>query len=327
MTESLNGTHLDGASSEEVSVGDVRTIAGFWRRLAACLMDSMLLGVLGGIAGFFLAEEFVRLGSWGRLLGFLVSLVYFGVLNSRLGNGQTLGKRIFGIKVVSSDGALLSVSRSFLRFFPLGLAWFLNGAPFSASVLFSTWIYVLSIPVFGVGLSVIYLYLFNRPSRQSLHDLMVGSFVVKSTATDPVPLKRPGTIHIVVCIVFMIASVVTPFFTKELASDEPFSSMAKIYRAVDAEPFLFYSQVSKGMSNADRGRAATFLNIVAYCKDPDIENIGRAKDLAALAIAADKSAMSLDSIQVVLVYGYDIGIASAWRSQSYMHSPTQWLEQ
>jgi hypothetical protein len=69
------------------------------------------------------------------------------------------------------------------------------------------------------------------------------------------------------------------------------------------------------------------LNITAYAKDPDIENAERAKHLAKLALAVDASATTLDVVQVTLVYGYDIGIASSWKSHNYGHSPAEWVAQ
>ena len=35
--------------------------------------------------------------------------------------------------------------------------------------------------------------------------------------------------------------------------------------------------------------------------------------------------MQVDVLQVTLIYGYDIGIASAQRSQSYAHAPAEWI--
>ena len=308
---------------------DVRTIAGFWRRLGAFLLDCLLLGVIGAALGFLLTEEVVRLGPWGRLLGFLVALAYFGTLNSKITGGQTLGKRLLKVKVVAKDGTPLSVPTAFLRFLPLGAPWFLNNAQFSESVLFSPWLYVLAVAIFGIGLSVIYLYIFNRTSRQSLHDLLVGSYVVAAEATGPVVAAAPSRVHLAVCALLIVAAGIAPYFMKNLAASEPFASLMNVYHAVNSEPWVVSSKVNKGqtfMTTTGGGRRTiTHLSITAYSKDPDIKNVERAKQLAALALSADSSARGLDVIQVTLVYGYDIGIASAWRSQNHTHTPAEWL--
>src|SRR6266567_4130817 len=71
-----------------------RPIASFWRLLGAFFLDSIILG----IAAFVLAIPFFstlsRLGPYGRLVGIFLALPYYGILNSRIGDGQTLGKRI-----------------------------------------------------------------------------------------------------------------------------------------------------------------------------------------------------------------------------------------
>lgn len=316
--------------STDQSSGD-QIIAGFWRRLVAFFLDCLLLGAIGVAVGFFFTDELARLGPWGRLLGFSVAMAYFGTLNSRLTGGQTLGKRLLKIRVVAKDGAPLTVLKSFLRFLPLGAPWFLNNAQFSESVLFSFWIYVLSIIIFGVGLSVVYLYLFNRESRQSLHDLLVDSYVVSVGATGPVASTALWRVHIAVCVLLVVASGVTPYFTKNLAASEPFASLMNIQRSVSSEPWVVRTQVNEGktfIATTNKGKSTTtYLSITAFSKDRDIENAARAKRLANLALSTDSSVASLDVIQVTLVYGYDIGIASSWRSQKSAHSPAEWLAQ
>ena len=297
----------------------------------AFFLDCVLLGIIGLAVGFFFADELVHLGPWGRLLGFSVAIAYFGSLNSRLNGGQTFGKWLLKIKVVTKDCVPLSVRLSFLRFLPLGAPWFLNNAQFSESVLFSFWIYLLSVVIFGIGLSVIYLYVFNRKSRQSLHDLLVGSYVVSAEATGPIVRARPWRLHLAVCALLLVASSILPYFATNLAAREPFASLTNIYRAVNAEPWVVNTQVNKGQtfrSSTDRGQStSTYLSITAYSKDSDIENAERARRLATLALSADGSAANLSVINVILVYGYDIGISSSWRSHFTTHSPAEWLAQ
>ncbi len=81
-----------------------RKICGFWRRVAALMIDSLPLGVVGLVMGWFFFDALAQLGSGGRLLGFAIALLYFGILNSSVGRGQTLGKRAMGIEVVDGAG-------------------------------------------------------------------------------------------------------------------------------------------------------------------------------------------------------------------------------
>jgi len=309
---------------------NTRTIAGFWRRLGAFFLDCLLLGAIGAVAGILLIDEFVRLGPWGRLVGFCVALVYFGALNSRLTGGQTLGKRLLKVKVVGKDGSPLPVPKSFLRFLPLGAAWFLNNAQFSDSVLLSPWLYVFAVAIFGIGLSVVYLFIFNKTTRQSLHDVMVGSYVVSATSAGPVEAASLSRVHLAVCAVLLIASGITPYITKGFDASEPFLSLLNVQRSVGSEPWVVHAKVQKGTSTTSTGKGtntSTYLNVTAYLKDSDIQSTERAKQLATLALSADSSSRTLNIIQVNLVYGYDIGIASVWNSHNHARTPAGWLAQ
>jgi len=81
-----------------VNVTDEEWIAGFWRRIGALFIDAIILGTVGFCLGVFLEKEFVQLGRLGRLIGFGTALSYFGILNSRMFGGQTIGKK-FSISV------------------------------------------------------------------------------------------------------------------------------------------------------------------------------------------------------------------------------------
>jgi uncharacterized RDD family membrane protein YckC len=299
--------------------------AGAWRRLGAFLIDGVLIGLVGISAGYFLFDAFVDIGVWGRLLGFLVSLVYFGTLNSRLGHGQTVGKRILKIKVTAADGSALSIQKAILRFAVIGTPWFLNGAWFPAGVLESPLIYLLSVLVFGAGLSIVYLFIFNRPTRQSLHDLAAGSYVVPAESTAPNATQSPGRVHLIVVSILLVASMALPYFTKGLVAKEPFAALMQAYEAVSAAPGVVHANVNKGWSKSASGET-TYLQVTAYLSEPRIDDTDMARRLARLAIDAHPTVITLDLVQVILVYGYDIGIASAHRSRTFGGTPAEWVE-
>jgi uncharacterized RDD family membrane protein YckC len=299
--------------------------AGAWRRIGAFVIDGFLLGLLAICAGYFFFDFLVDIGRWGRLLGFVVALAYFGTLNSRIGNGQTLGKRILNIKVVGADGLALPPQKTALRFAVMGTPWFLNGAWFSAGVLMSPLIYPLAIAVFGLGLAIIYLFLFNRPTRRSLHDLAVDSYVVRSESTSSIAASPIRRVHAVVVAVLIAIAGAVPIFTTRLAAQEPFAAVLDVYRAIEGEPGVIYAQVNQGWSSNSEGKS-TYLHVIVYLDEPRVDDAATAGLMARRAIQADPSAMQLDIVQVTLLYGYDIGIASAQRSHAYAETPAEWLK-
>lgn len=140
-----------------------RAIAGFWRRLGAFVVDLILLCIAGLILGALSFDTFARMGAYARLIGFAIALAYFGILNSRIGGGQTLGKRWLGVRVVDVHGQLLTLPRSLLRYAVLGTPFFCNGLPVDPNLAMSTPLgYLLALVVFGGMFAIVYLYLFNR---------------------------------------------------------------------------------------------------------------------------------------------------------------------
>lgn len=96
-------------------------LAGFSRRWFSDLLDALLLGLLGAMLSLPFGSPFWRLGPHCAWLGLAITFLYSGLLQSTLGKGQTLDKRILGIQVLSMAGSSLSLSRSLLRYAMLAL--------------------------------------------------------------------------------------------------------------------------------------------------------------------------------------------------------------
>ena len=120
----------DTESTTTPTITKVQPICSFWGRLLALGVDLGLLFVVGSLLGVLFADRLAQLGVWGRLVGFTLLLVYFGLLNSYMGKGQTWGKRLLRVRVVGAKGELISLRRSLLRAAILSAVWLLN--PFVA---------------------------------------------------------------------------------------------------------------------------------------------------------------------------------------------------
>jgi uncharacterized RDD family membrane protein YckC len=90
------------ALSPEAASGNIR-YAGFWIRALAVFMDAMFVGMIGSL--------FANQQATGVLM-----ILYQGILIGTW-NGQTLGKRVCGIKIISADGRPCSVGQAFGRAF------------------------------------------------------------------------------------------------------------------------------------------------------------------------------------------------------------------
>lgn len=131
--------------------------ASFWRRLAAYVVDGILVsiisGIISGIGGIGDMPKWWGI-AWG-IVGFLVAMFYYVGPYSR--SGQTVGKSLLGIKVAAIDGVPLNWRKGFLRYFG----------------------YIPSAIVFFMG----FLWLIWDRDKQAWHDKIAGTCVVRDWVT------------------------------------------------------------------------------------------------------------------------------------------------
>lgn len=160
-------THYDSPSPGPLGMGTPRLTsdigpsgprAGFWRRVAAALVDAVLLGAL---------NTMVRLRTTDRaalVASILIGMAYYGFFEGGP-SGQTIGKKLAGIRVVrSADGQPLGWSIAWLRH----LCSNLSGM------------------AFGLG----YLWMLWDRERQTWHDRLSSTVVVPAAAW-PSPSGAP----------------------------------------------------------------------------------------------------------------------------------------
>lgn len=302
-------------------------IAGFWRRSAAFIIDSLVLGLLGLCLGLLLHDQFEAMGAWGRAVGFLVALAYFGVMDSRLFQGRTLGKRILDIKVVAHSGAPLSLDKSLLRAAVFNVPYFLNGISPGAGDTAGVLPWIQGVLVFGLGAAIVYLYLFNRRTRQSVHDLVVGALVVRAGPSGVVPLVPVWRGHFVTVAVlfalaiggaaYMFASLKNGFFGPMLALQQQVSHLPRVRDA----------GVVEGANFVGGGGRTNFLAIRAVTSSPAADEKALAVRIAGIVLATYPRVNRMDSFSVTLVHGYDIGIANSWSANTFNGSPGQWRQE
>ena len=147
---------------------------GFLRRLAAVLMDGLVMIPIVMVAAFmFRPDDITRGGinSVGLAWQFLVTaawVVYLGLMQARPA-GATLGKMVVSIKLVRSNGDTVSVGRSLLR------ALFLQ---------------VFNLVTFGLGYLILAIIIPFTARKQSLHDLLFDTVVVDKYAFTSEPERQ-----------------------------------------------------------------------------------------------------------------------------------------
>ena len=110
--------------------------------------------------------------------GYGLLLVYWRYVNSEYKNGQSICKRITKIVVVDSENGYLPIRKSVLRTSVVVLVFLLNG--WALPIFQNQFVGIIaSTIIFGGGVALFYSLVFNRKTRQGLHDMLVKSYVIK----------------------------------------------------------------------------------------------------------------------------------------------------
>ena len=139
-------------------------LAGRGTRFLAALIDGIISAVLLGsvMAAFGIFDNIQNMGLVQTLTINLVGLVVFACVHGYLLKhyGQTVGKRVLGIKIVALDGSLVDLPNLILkRYLPITLC---SAVPFVGPIL----------PLVDV------LFIFSG-ERRCVHDHIAGTKVIK----------------------------------------------------------------------------------------------------------------------------------------------------
>jgi len=161
--------------------------AGFWKRTAAYIIDSIVLGIAGAMLGAVVGG---LLGAGGasdgavegvaQLLGLLLGATYFGLMYS-MGDQASLGKMAIGIKVVNDHGQPIGFWRGFGRYFGLLL---------SCIVLFAG--------VIMAGFT---------ERKRALHDMMCSTLVVDKWAFTNHPERQREELGAVAIVALVLGAI------------------------------------------------------------------------------------------------------------------------
>jgi uncharacterized RDD family membrane protein YckC len=313
-------------------------IAGFWRRTAAFLIDGVVLAVPGLIFGTFFYDRAASLGPMGRAVGFAAFMVYFTLMDSRFGHGQSAGKRAMAIRVVSRNGKTISVARAAARTLIVAVPYFVNGAWFGGDWTqadFATkylLIPALSFTIFGLGGTLVYLYVFNKTTRQSLQDLAVGTFVVRDFPGTARIAKSIRKYHLVIagcwCLLSLVALPLAALTVTKIIPAETLAALTDIRTALLSSPEIRDAQVIFGttaMTGTAGSSSNTFLQVSAKLRTRPASLEGAATSIAETVLSLHPDLLGRDLLAINVGYGYDLGIA-AW-TQTYNESkrPAEWM--
>jgi hypothetical protein len=221
---------------------------------------------------------------------------------------------------------VLSVEKAMLRTALFILPNFLNSLQLLVTRTPSAVSALLIVIVFGLGGSTIYMLVFNRQTKQGIHDIAAGSFVVNASHDGPVYPKAIWKTHwIILSGLIVVLAVGGSIAATKLAKSGPFPELLEDAKAIESLPGVRNAGVYKQWSrNAGSGATRQTLSITIFANGKPADPEGSANLAAQTLLAKDPSAHNYDSIRVVITRGYDLGIASAYKSESYVHTPADW---
>jgi len=311
--------------SETRTSFDYPPVAGLWPRLAAWLIDALFIGLTGQLIGLAFAPSLYAIGPYGRLIGLTVILLYFGLLNSSIGGGQTVGKRVMHTALRGMDNRPINLWRSLLRTAILAAPLILGGwgIPLFENRAFA---FFAGLIVFGLGGALLYTILFNYTAMQGAHDLICRTYVVRPDGVPEAAFPKTARVHKVVALTWTGLVAVVLFF---LSLDTPgyvpkptAAAMKEIRSALVSDPRFFTVDVRDQAVTPENEPAyrAAVVEVWTVGQLPDSQRWETGKSIAALVLKGLDGAKQFDQIQVKLTYGYDIGIAS-YRSGFWYSNP------
>ncbi|MBE0448320.1 MAG: RDD family protein [Actinobacteria bacterium] len=328
-TEGNIVSHSEGTIVPEATLPP---IASFWHRLGAWVIDAIFLGIIGQILGWSLSFIWFQIGPYGRFVGLFFLIPYFGILNSNIAGGQTIGKRLLKIGVRDGANQPIGIGRSLLRTSILILPFMLNG--WSLPILQNPALqWLQAVIVFGGGSILVYTMIFNRGARQGLHDLVCGTYVIHLPGKPNFSFLKTSQIHMVVSGVLLsiaiVATSASAFVGAKIVEKTGLAPIHNLYQVLQQDDRFFAVSVNDNRMYYSQGSVTRTLAIELWYKgtsssDNERQEIFRSVVQKVFANMDDVN--KYDGISVRLTRAYDIGIASGRLFFSETKSVPDWQD-
>ena len=307
---------------------DYRVFASPFKRLLAFCIDLIILAIFGYLTSFLFEDLYIVIGEFGKLLGFSLAGLYFTLLEINF-NGQSIGKKVLRIKVVDIDNKELTNSRAILRYSIWGICYFANGISFSGSDYETLLASIGTIIFFGLGFILIFLFIFNRKTKQSLHDIVFNTYVINIKYENPIEKQRINRALLPVSIAIPTVAFISLFFFNMNNINTKITNLESYRVAIIELPEINNAGVSTGKTTFKsvngNSRTTNYLQIKTFLEDNFENKTDIAIRIADLIITKYPEEQTKDLISVSVAFGYDIGIWSRSNSFSMKLTPEAWI--
>jgi uncharacterized RDD family membrane protein YckC len=290
-------------------------IAGFWRRLFAWIIDIAIIGIFGQIIGWSFSGFWFQIGPYGRFVGLFVVMLYLGLMNSKIGHGQTVGKRIVKISVRNEDNSQISLLKSFLRITIIALPLIFNGwaLPVLQGPVMQGVGYII---VGGIGLALLYTMVFNRGSRQGLHDLICKTYVISLDEAPIETFPKANKIHWIIsaCLVGLavIGTVASILLRSMILSAFSYEDSQGIYQVLQNDDRFFNANVTQGVHYSSHEGTSHFIKVEVWVRGlpTNEERVQLVDDIRQTILANTDNLYAYDYLTISIYSTFDLGISS-----------------
>jgi uncharacterized RDD family membrane protein YckC len=300
-----------------------REVAGFWRRVFAFVIDAFITAIPCGGLGFAFYQFFTIHRVDGFLIGFALTLAYFAILGSSVAAGQTLGHRLTDLQVVDPRGSVISLKRSALRYLILLVPILLSSELVPAFARYGVNTVVDWAVDFG-GFAIVYLYVFNRSTRQSLHDLATKTYVVRIVPSGPVQPRRFWRWHwMILAGTSLLVAAISNGLTNKISQSGPFPDLFRVQKSILDSGKVQSASVFM-QKNWRNGQTTAGLNVVVIWKGKPQDFEESATQIANIVLQMDSELAQRDFITVIFHDGFSIGFAKYSYNKPVSHTPADW---
>lgn len=254
----------------------------------------------------------------------VLSAAYFILAYGPVGKGYSLGKRALAIRVVNGEGAPLSILASAVRWtilvgigLPITIVVraFASGHPLGVARAME-----IVVPIAVIVVADSYLFLFNRRTRQSLHDLAARSYVVRRAHAGPpphAPLWRAHYAWVALACVTTAAVLPAPYaWLREIVPRS--AELLRARERIVASQRVTGLLVSPGF--ATQGSDTTwYVSMFGHIKvAPRTEREAEAMRFSLACALAREAPRALHSAEVYVLVSFDPGAVATSPSAEYI---------
>ena len=301
---------LNQKNRSNINIGfGISPICNFWRRIFAFIIDGSLFSIIGLILVINFFDFFIRNSIISFLFSYVIIIIYFGIFESILFKGQTLGKRLLKIKLVNRENEYLSLKKSVLRstlfFLPSILGYSCYVFKIHQTYVTNTFSYL----AFYLSLLIVYFYLFNTKTRQTLHDIVFSSYVVTVNNENKLNAFKIWFRHYIIAGILVLFLSISPFFLGDVVKhflgsnwDNTLSEVTSLHDQIEKIDTVSIANVIYKTFEKDSAIKNTNLNIIVTLEkvpsEKDISNV-----INQIFLLYKKNNLNADKVSIAIEYG------------------------